>query len=110
MSQSKKGSKVVAKVVSTRCRKYGCNNHQKLRPEFILQNDFSEDQEVNLDNYWKDLSKSLPTLSKIALIYIWLPVSGIDMERSFSAYKTILNDQRHSLSKETIAMLYFLYF
>ena len=75
-----------------------------------LQNDFLEDQEMNLDSYWKDLSRSLPVLSKIALIYIWLPVSGVDVERSFSAYKSILSDRRHSLSEESIAMLNFLYF
>ena len=75
-----------------------------------LQNDFFENQEINLDSYWKDLSGSLPLLSKIALIYIWLPVSGVDVERSFSAYKNILSDRRHSLSEETIAILNFLYF
>ena len=36
---------------------------------------------------------TLPNLSKIALIYIWLPVAGVDVERSFSDYKNILSEK-----------------
>jgi len=44
--------------------------------------------------YWKSKINSLPNLSKLALEYIWLPVSGVDIEQSFSAYTNIL---RHAL-------------
>ena len=74
-----------------------------LEEEFI-------DEELDLDIYWKDKSQSLPNLSKLALEYIWLPVSGVDIKRSFSAYKNILNDQWHALSETSVAALNFMYF
>lgn len=65
--------------------------------------------ELDLDNYWKEKSTTLPNLSKIALIYIWLPVAGVDVERSFSDYKNILNERRIRLSEKSISILNFLY-
>ncbi len=64
----------------------------------------------DLDIYWRSKSHSLPELSPLALIYIWLPVSGVDIERSFSSYKSILSDRRVALKEESIKMLNFLYF
>ena len=49
-------------------------------------------------------------LSDLALVYIWLPVSDVDVERSFSSYKNILSDRRIALKEESIQMLNFLYF
>ena len=47
---------------------------------------------IDLDIYWRGKIHLLPELSTIALVYIWLPVSGVhvDVERSFSSYKSIL--------------------
>jgi len=64
----------------------------------------------DLDIYWWDKSHILPELSSLALMYIWLPVSGVDIERSFSSYKSILSDRRVALKEESIKMLNFLYF
>ncbi len=64
----------------------------------------------DLDIYWRGKSHLLPELSSLALIYIWLPVSGVDIERSFSSYKSILSDRRVALKEESIKMLNFLYF
>ncbi|GES87407.1 CGG triplet repeat-binding protein 1 [Rhizophagus clarus] len=64
----------------------------------------------DLDLYWRGKRHILPELSSLALIYIWLPVSGVDIERSFSSYKSILSDRRVSLKEENIQMLNFLYF
>ncbi|EXX62660.1 hypothetical protein RirG_159590 [Rhizophagus irregularis DAOM 197198w] len=64
----------------------------------------------NLDVYWRGKSHLLPELSSLALRYIWLPVSGVDIERSFSSYKSILSDRRVALKEESIKMLNFLYF
>ena len=64
----------------------------------------------DLDIYWRGKSHLLPELSSLALIYIWLPVSGVDVERSFSNYKSILSDRRVALKEESIKMLNFLYF
>ncbi|GET02357.1 transcription factor E2F6 isoform X2 [Rhizophagus clarus] len=64
----------------------------------------------DLDLYWRGKKHILPELSSLALIYIWLPVSDIDIERSFSSYKSILSDRRVALKEENIQMLNFLYF
>uniref|UniRef100_U9TBM2 HAT C-terminal dimerisation domain-containing protein n=1 Tax=Rhizophagus irregularis (strain DAOM 181602 / DAOM 197198 / MUCL 43194) TaxID=747089 RepID=U9TBM2_RHIID len=64
----------------------------------------------DLDLYWRGKRHILPELSSLALIYIWLPVSGVDIERSFSSYKSILSDRRVALKEESIQMLNFLYF
>jgi len=65
---------------------------------------------LDLNQYWQEKKRSLPNLSKIALVYIWLPVSGVDVERNFSNYKRILDDRRRSLSENSIEMLNFLYY
>ena len=64
----------------------------------------------DLDIYWRGKSSLLPELSSLALTYIWLPVSGVDIERSFSNYKSILSDRRVALKEDSIKMLNFLYF
>lgn len=69
-----------------------------------------QNDNLDLDEYWKEKKRTLPNLAQIALIYIWLPISGVDVERSFSDYKNILDDKRHALSKESIEILNFLYF
>src|SRR6266496_5666425 len=53
-----------------------------------------EEGELDLDKYWNEKSITLPNLSKIALIYIWLSVAGVDVERSFSDYKNILSEKK----------------
>ena len=68
-----------------------------------------EEGELDLNNYWKEKHTILPNLSKIAQIYIWLPVAGVDVERSFSNYKNILSERRMRLSEKSISMLNFLY-
>ena len=69
-----------------------------------------EEGELDLDKYWKEKSLILPNLSKIALIYIWLPVARVDIECSFSNYKNILSERRMRLSEKSISMLNFLYY
>jgi hAT family C-terminal dimerisation region len=70
----------------------------------------SAEELIDLDIYWRGKIHLLPELSTIALVYIWLPVSGVDVERSFSSYKSILSDRRIALKEESIQMLNFLYF
>jgi hypothetical protein len=41
-----------------------------------LKEEFEND-ELDLDNYWTNKTEMLPNLSKLALDYIWLPVSGL---------------------------------
>ena len=68
------------------------------------------EEDFDLDSYWQEKLEILPNLSKLAVIYIWLPISGVDVERSFSAYNRILADNRQNLSENSISMLNFLNF
>ena len=51
----------------------------------------------------------LPILSQIAFNYIWLPISSCAVERSFSLYNTILDNDRQNLSKESFKQLNMMY-
>ena len=77
--------------------------------EWAIYCGFNESAEelIDLDIYWRGKIHLLPELSTIALVYIWL---GVDVERSFSNYKSILSDRRIALKEESIQMLNFLYF
>jgi hypothetical protein len=66
--------------------------------------------EVTLDKYWLNMAECLPLLSQIALDYIWLPVSSCSVERSFSKYNAILDDNRQNLSEDSLRSLNMLYF
>ena len=68
------------------------------------------EENLDLDNSWQEKLEILLNLSKLALIYIWLPISGVDVERSFSTYNRILADNRQNLSENSISMLNFLNF
>ena len=65
------------------------------------------DMNFDLNSYWKEKKHILPNLSALAEIYIWLPISGVDVECSFSNYRNILND---TLSNKSIEMFNVLYF
>ncbi|RHZ57261.1 hypothetical protein Glove_391g13 [Diversispora epigaea] len=49
---------------------------------------------TDLNEFWDKVSLQLPFLEKIARNYIWLPISSCAVERSFSAYNKILDDDR----------------
>ncbi|CAG8649270.1 1267_t:CDS:2 [Rhizophagus irregularis] len=66
--------------------------------------------ETTLDEYWLNIAESLPLLSQIALDYIWLPISSCSVERSFSKYNSILDDNWQNLSMESLSSLNILYF
>jgi hypothetical protein len=72
--------------------------------------EFDNNNENDLDKYWNDLSNRLPNLSKIALDYIWLPISSCAVERSFSLYNTLLDKDRQNLTKESLKQLNMMYF
>ena len=63
-----------------------------------------------LDEYWLNAAEYLPLLSQITLDYIWLPISSCSIERSFSKYNSILDDNRQNLSEESLRSLNMLYF
>ena len=51
-----------------------------------------------------------PNLATIASHVIWMPVASVDVERSFSQYKHILNDRRESLTEENTKRMVMLYY
>ena len=50
-----------------------------------------------------------PHLSVVAAKAKWMPVVSVDVERSFSQYKHILNDRRESLSTANTKKLTMMY-
>jgi hypothetical protein len=56
------------------------------------------------------MAENLPLFSQIAFDYIWLPISSCSVERSFSKYNSILDDNRQNLSKDSLQSLNMLYF
>lgn len=65
---------------------------------------------LDLTSYWKGNSSRFPSLAEIAREVLWMPVASVDVERSFSQYKHLLNDHRHSLSESNTKQLIMLYF
>ncbi|GES86793.1 transcription factor E2F6 isoform X1 [Rhizophagus clarus] len=63
-----------------------------------------------LNEFWDKVSLQLPLLEKIVRNYIWLPISSCAVERSFSAYNKILDDDRQNLSLESLKFLTMMYF
>ena len=51
-----------------------------------------------------------PLLAAIASEMIWMPVTSVEAERSFSNYKHIHNDRRESLTQENTKRLMMLYY
>jgi len=67
-------------------------------------------EEIDLNDYWLGLVQQLPLLSKIALDYIWLPISSCSVERSFSMYNSLLDSDRQNLSLDSLKKLNMLYY
>ncbi|CAG8685215.1 4936_t:CDS:2 [Cetraspora pellucida] len=57
------------------------------------------DDNLDLNQYWKEKSRELPHLSKIALSYIWLSVSGIDVEPPVRDYLSSVDDDGGKICK-----------
>ena len=56
------------------------------------------------------MASRFPLLCKIATESIWMPVTSVDVERSFSNYKHLLNDRRERLTEENTRRLMILYY
>ena len=63
-----------------------------------------------IQKFWEGVRNQFPLLSSIALAAIWIPVTSVDVEHSFSQYKHILNGQGESLIEENTKKLVMLYF
>ena len=65
---------------------------------------------AELEAFWTSMTGRFPLLSKIALRSIWMPVTSVSVERSFSQYKHLLNDRRERLTEENTRRLMMLYY
>ncbi|XP_072178106.1 uncharacterized protein [Diadema setosum] len=65
---------------------------------------------LDLQRFWESMSSRYPHLARIAKDAIWMPVSSVDVERSFSQYKHILTDKREKLTPENTRMMTMLYY
>ena len=63
-----------------------------------------------IPEFWTGVRDRFPNLASIALKAIWMPVASVDVERSFSQYKHILNDRRENLTEENTKRLAILNF
>ena len=61
---------------------------------------------IDLDIFWKSCKELLPTLSNLALRYMYATVNSADTEMSFSLYNLILR----GLNEESLQSLLFLYY
>lgn len=52
--------------------------------------------------FWRALEERLPRLAALAKVYIALPISSVDVERSFSKYGSVLSPLRQSLTQENL--------
>ena len=78
---------------------------------FQEENAVPDDLSVGtLAAFWKSLQERFPTLSAVAREAIWIPVSSVDVERSFSQY--MLNEfvGRESLADDNTKKLMQLYY
>ena len=75
---------------------------------YCNENEYLED--ITLNEFWLNKSNQLPILSKIALEYIWLPISSCIVERSFSMYNILLDSNRQNLTEDLLKKLNMLYF
>ena len=57
---------------------------------------------VNILHYWHVKADELPVLSKLASIVQAVPATQVSVERSFSALKFILSDERSNLNSSNL--------
>ena len=89
------------------------NPAPELMEEWLIYSRFQPDRYptlVELPSFWTAMAGRFPLLSEIASDAIWLPVTSVDVERSFSQYKYLLNERRESLTDENTRRLMMLYY
>ena len=62
-------------------------------------------EQLDLTLFCTTVSETFPHLGAMALNVMWLPVASVDVERSFSLYKHLLNEQRESLTEANTKQL-----
>lgn len=72
--------------------------------EYVLNNNPDLSVLLDISNVLSGASPTIPETVKREFIskFKYAPITSCDVERSFSAYKLILTDKRHSLTVETM--------
>ena len=84
----------------------------ELLEEWLIYTQYRDElpSPFSIPAFWKGMKDRFPHLSTIGAAAIWMPVASVDVERSFSQYKHILNDRRESLTEQNTKRLVMLYF
>ena len=79
-------------------------NNKILKNQFnaYLNSESTLDESQNLIQFWKSLENTCPVLSKIAIRSLNIPVTSVDVERSFSLYRDVLSHRRTNLKLSSI--------
>jgi hypothetical protein len=67
-----------------------------------------ENQQLNIMQFWSKNKEQMPLLSNVVMNYMSIPISGAEVERSFSCLGNILTDKRRRLTTENLKDLLFL--
>jgi len=83
------------------------STNKVLKNQFVayLKSESQIDESLSLVQFWHNLKTICPSLSNIAIRSLNVPVTSIDVERSFSAYRDILSHKRTSLKLLSINVL-----
>nr|XP_014348152.1 PREDICTED: uncharacterized protein LOC106704817 [Latimeria chalumnae] len=63
----------------------------------------------NVYQFRRTMETRFPTLAVIAIWCLTVPINSVNTERSFSAYKNVLRDDRHSIKSSNLSMYSVLY-
>ena len=89
------------------------NPSPELLEEWLISTQYQQSaipQPLDLPTFWESVEDRFPLLSAVASEAIWMPVASVDVERSFSLYKHLLNDRRESLTEDNTKRLVMLYY
>jgi hypothetical protein len=86
---------------------YLAQNSSNFSQEFLMKeiysfDDFVENQNLDILEYWELKRIMFPNLYKVVNTILSVPVTQVSVERLFSALKLILNDQRTSMLDEKL--------
>ena len=90
------------------------NPSPQLLEEWLIYVQYKEGTLLNtpaLSAFWENVTTCdrFLLLSVVASEAIWMPGASVDVGRSFSQYKHLLNDRRESLTEENTKRLVMLY-
>jgi hypothetical protein len=85
-----------------------CTADNELTAYLNMVCDLGDNDDRGVLSWWRRRNSVLPTLSQLAALYLSVPSSECDSERSFSALNRILTARRDSLHSKTACELSFL--